>query len=688
MSGVFNVADYGAVADDGLDDRAAIQAALDAAEAAGGGDVILNAGTYDLTGTGDPADGCIQVRDNINLIGAGMGVTTLRVMDDWEGNITGIVRTPSNEVTNNVSFSGFTIDGNRDHAEGKIDGFFCGTLPGSPEHCENITVNAVEVKECSGYGFDPHEQTWNLTITNCVSHDNKLDGFTLDFIVGGTISNNIAYNNGRHGFQVVTGSSNLLLQDNISYDNGVSGLTIQRGSDDRVPCNNITVIGGSFYNNASAGIIDRLSFDNTITGVEVYGNGGSGIELWGTDNVTVTGNNIHDNSQKETNKYSEIRIEGYNDLVRGVYDVAQNNVITDNVITSDGTNTARYGILEATAAGATGTTIEDNTISGVIRGAVVVSNASSHVSGFDLLGTVVYGPAVVGTVNNETITGTDASESIYGAEGVDIMYGGKGDDTYYVDNVGDKANESSSTEGFDTVITSVDFILGNYIDNLTLVGSAYLGKGNSSNNTVTGTEAANSLNGNGGDDFVYGFGGDDILSGYTGNDTVYGGEGRDNIHGGDQDDTVYGDAGNDDVYGDKGNDFVYGGDGDDKVRGNDGNDVLFGGAGIDQVYGDAGIDQFVFDATALLGIDRVRDFNASIGEKLILSNLLVDFDPLTDAITDFVMITQVSSNSFMHVDVNGMDDAVANFVQIARLDNTSGLTDEALLLSNGTLVVS
>src|SRR2546423_1231978 len=46
MSGTFNVRDYGAIANDGIDDRVAIQKALDAASAAGGGTVILGSGVY------------------------------------------------------------------------------------------------------------------------------------------------------------------------------------------------------------------------------------------------------------------------------------------------------------------------------------------------------------------------------------------------------------------------------------------------------------------------------------------------------------------------------------------------------------------------------------------------------------------------------------------------------------------
>ncbi|MDG0810503.1 right-handed parallel beta-helix repeat-containing protein [Cohnella rhizosphaerae] len=46
-----SIATYGAIPDDGLDDRAAIQAALDAADGSGGGTVLVPAGTYDISNT-------------------------------------------------------------------------------------------------------------------------------------------------------------------------------------------------------------------------------------------------------------------------------------------------------------------------------------------------------------------------------------------------------------------------------------------------------------------------------------------------------------------------------------------------------------------------------------------------------------------------------------------------------------
>lgn len=66
-----------------------------------------------------------------------------------------------------------------------------------------------------------------------------------------------------------------------------------------------------------------------------------------------------------------------------------------------------------------------------------------------------------------------------------------------------------------------------------------------------------------------------------------------------------------------------------------------------------------------------------------ISDLLSDYDPLSDAIADFVQITENSGNSYLNVDTDGGAD---NFVQVAYLYNEIGLTDETSLEASGNLI--
>src|SRR5918997_2543814 len=140
MAQIINASSFGAIANDSIDDSAAINAAVKAAHAeyiknptGGRVTVVLPAGTLIVKGTGDKSDGAVSMLSGTALQGAGMGRTILKVADGWAGDIPGVVRTPFNEVTANVGVFDLSIDGNRDASNGKIDGFYTGVAPGSTQ---------------------------------------------------------------------------------------------------------------------------------------------------------------------------------------------------------------------------------------------------------------------------------------------------------------------------------------------------------------------------------------------------------------------------------------------------------------------------------------------------------------------------------------------------------------------------
>ncbi len=144
---------------------------------------------------------------------------------------------------------------------------------------------------------------------------------------------------------------------------------------------------------------------------------------------------------------------------------------------------------------------------------------------------------VRGTNANDTIVGNAAAnflrgfggnDSLNGSGGADQMWGGQGNDTYFVDNTGDKIDESADNgAGADTVRSSISFNLGNTgvvtgnVEKLVLLGTA--------NISGTGNALSNALSGNSGNNGLTGGAGNDVINGGLGNDTLTGSAGLDSF---------------------------------------------------------------------------------------------------------------------------------------------------------------
>jgi hypothetical protein len=130
----YNVNDYGAVGNGVADDTAAINAAISAANTAGGGVVYIPQGTYLIgayayTGVLDGVSG-ILLRDNVQLVIDG----TVKVKNNATGAGTfyGAIRSPDIGISN-ASITGVgTIDGNRANQTPSING-----------QCSNIYLTCV-----------------------------------------------------------------------------------------------------------------------------------------------------------------------------------------------------------------------------------------------------------------------------------------------------------------------------------------------------------------------------------------------------------------------------------------------------------------------------------------------------------------------------------------------------------------
>lgn len=131
-------------------------------------------------------------------------------------------------------------------------------------------------------------------------------------------------------------------------------------------------------------------------------------------------------------------------------------------------------------------------------------------------------------IGNQTGSGA-GHDLLDGGTGEDIMRGLGGNDTYFVDSVGDVVEENSY-EGWDRVYSSVDYVLPDNVEILTLLDGAVSATGNALDNEIYGNSVNNALYGGGGNDTIEAGDGADYINGGTGNDTLRGGPGADTYH--------------------------------------------------------------------------------------------------------------------------------------------------------------
>lgn len=276
---VIDVRRFGAIADDGIDDTAAINNAVNAA-AGPGGTVSLPAGTFNVSQK-------IVAKSNVALAGAGLDVTTLR--------FGGSAATTLLDVQNvtNVDCSGFTLDGN--NSATVTQGIYA-------HNASTLSLHDLAVKNiATNTGFSPHAIFFDTNVVHSMIRNTVLSNI-------GTTSEWGA------GIRLGHGSSfNQVLNNTIS-NTGRGGILADDGSTDL--------------------IIRR----NTVTG---SGGEGLGIELQsGCDRAVVEDNNIDHWLSVDASNYCAIRRNNVSDKT-GVYKYAglelvdaHDNLFVDNVIDS------------------------------------------------------------------------------------------------------------------------------------------------------------------------------------------------------------------------------------------------------------------------------------------------------------------------------------------------------------------
>ena len=308
--GTINVKSFGAVGNGVTDDTAAIQAAIDACAAAGGGSVYVPPGVYLLSIAKHPDSTSVAtaltLKSNVWLCGAGSGATELKLgvvpnavptgcAASWQLHILSNSTPYSTTPKTNIRISDLTVNGNAANQtfvpplsqvgvfSGRVRGGWVGRVvsknvygltPGPPTETMHFDANGCtdfHYQDCEAYsddggdtatGFSSNVST-GVTWVGCVARNMKFGmGFTNWTSAHMRYVNCHAYNNGYAGF-------NTEISEYATYANCQSG---GRGADttlgvigDQTPLPNqmgfkvlgsnyVSIIGGSStYNTTSTG---------------------------------------------------------------------------------------------------------------------------------------------------------------------------------------------------------------------------------------------------------------------------------------------------------------------------------------------------------------------------------------------------------------------------------------------------
>ncbi|OYD96612.1 hypothetical protein CDG76_07505 [Nostoc sp. 'Peltigera membranacea cyanobiont' 210A] len=598
----------------------------------------------------------------------------------------------------------------------------------------NLTINQYNVINGT-LGADNLNGTVNIDIISGLQGNDTLQGLSdNDTLDGG--DGNDSLDGGAGVDSLIGGKGNdIYIVDNLN-DIIIEGLN---AGTDLVKSSVSWVLGNNLENLTLTG-------SGAINGT---GNSFNNILIGNTGANILSGENGNDNLFGDSDNDTLLGGAGNDTLDGGLGSdsldggIGNDTYIVDNVndIIIEGLN-AGTDLVKSSVSWVLGNNLENLTLtgSGAINGTgnslknILIGNAGANIlSGEDS------NDSLIGGAGNDTLLGGAGDDTLDGGLGADSLNGGIGNDIYTVDNVNDFITEGLNA-GTDLVKSSVNWVLGNNLENLTLTGSGAInGTGNSLNNILAGNSGANTLNGVDGNDSLFGSSGNDTLFGDSGDDTLNGGAGIDSLDGGIGNDTYIVDNLNDSIIegleagtdlvnssvnwvlgnnlenltltgtgaingtgnslnnilmGNNGANTLTGGDGNDSLFGNSGNDTLFGSAGDDLIAGGVGRDvltggtgqdSFNLTGTRTGGYDTIADF--TLGEDTILiskaefglvqsQNTTLDsglFRLGTTAITasDRFMYDQTTGNLFF--DADGIGKA-AQVLQIAQFSNKVALS--------------
>ena len=297
---------------------------------------------------------------------------------------------------------------------------------------------------------------------------------------------------------------------------GTAGTDVIFGINDRN--NTINGLGGNDYIYASNGndIIDGGAGNDAM-----YGGIGNDTFIWGagSGNDTINAGYSGAHGQDAVQFGSGLTVDSLTYVISGNNLVIMNKTTAETLTISGWFNGSNYQIQNfqfGDGSNYTGKQISDKAITYGTVGNDSIAGSSGRNN------------TLYGLDGNDFLNGSTGDDILDGGTGADYMAGKTGNDTYIVDNSGDVVVENFG-EGIDTVQSSISYLLGANVENLTLTGTADINAtGNALDNIIIGNSDNNVLFGGAGDDYLDGGAGNDTLTGGVGSDTYVFGKGSGN----------------------------------------------------------------------------------------------------------------------------------------------------------------
>ncbi len=496
-------------------------------ETAGAGrDVVVSAIDYalggyleDLTLTGDAVKAIGNAADNVltgnaaaNVLNGGKGADT---MAGGGGDDLYICNDPGDVVTENAG-------------EG-IDTVMSAANCVLAANVENLTLigTAIEGTGNSDANVLVGNAYHNILI-GLGGNDTINGGAGNDTMVGGAGDDEYVVNSPKDSIVEIAGEGTDKVNSAVSFDLSVAGAHVE----------NLTLIGranlsarGDAGNNVLEGNAGSNVLDGRAGADHMMGYRGNDVYVVDDPGDVVSGEEAGGGIDRVESTVSYVLGEHLEKLVLTGADHidATGNGGNNVLIGNDGNNVIDGRAGADIMVGGAGNDMFYIDVRGDVvvekagGGRDVVVSAIDYALGGYLEDLTLTGDAVkaIGNAADNVLTGNAAANVLNGGKGADTMAGGGGDDLYICNDPGDVVTENTG-EGIDTVMSAVNRVLAANVENLTLIGTAIEGTGNSDANVLVGNAYHN---------IMTGLGGNDTIDGGAGNDTLYGGPGNDELTG-------------------------------------------------------------------------------------------------------------------------------------------------------------